>query len=84
MPQLPSISLSIAARFSVSDGFVTGSVVTKDIPPNVVAVGNPCRVMREVNENDRKYYYKDRAISIAARFSVSDGFVRLYSHNLSW
>lgn len=42
---------------------ITGSVVTKDIPPNVVAVGNPCRVMREVNENDRKYYYKDRAIS---------------------
>ncbi len=40
-----------------------GSVVTKDIPPDVVAVGNPCRVMREVNENDRKYYYKDKAIS---------------------
>ena len=28
-----------------------GSVVTKDIPPNVVAVGNPCRVLRKkVNE----------------------------------
>ena len=37
-----------------------GSVVTKDIPPNVVAVGNPCKVMREINEHDRKYYYKDR------------------------
>ncbi len=39
-----------------------GSVVTKDIPSNVVAVGNPCRVMREVNERDREYYYKDRKI----------------------
>ena len=32
-----------------------GSVVTKDIPSNVVAVGNPCRVMREVSERDREY-----------------------------
>lgn len=31
-----------------------GSVVTKDIPSNVVAVGNPCRVMREVSERDRE------------------------------
>ena len=27
-----------------------GSVVTRDIPPNCVAVGNPCRVMRKINE----------------------------------
>ena len=39
-----------------------GSVVTKDIPSGVVAVGNPCRVMREVGEHDRKYYYRDREI----------------------
>lgn len=39
-----------------------GSVVTKDIPSGVVAVGNPCRVMREINEHDKKYYFKDRAI----------------------
>lgn len=37
-----------------------GSVVTKDIPANVVAVGNPCRVIKQITENDRKYYYKDR------------------------
>ena len=37
-----------------------GSVVTKDIPSNVVAVGNPCRVLREINEHDKKYYFKDR------------------------
>ncbi|MCG6282651.1 DapH/DapD/GlmU-related protein, partial [Vibrio diabolicus] len=36
-----------------------GSVVTKDIPSNVVAVGNPCRVVREINERDREFYYKD-------------------------
>ena len=30
-----------------------GSVVTKDIPENVIAVGNPCRVLREVTEEDK-------------------------------
>lgn len=40
------------------------SVVTKDIPSNVVAVGNPCRVLREINENDKKYFYKDKVIDI--------------------
>jgi len=39
-----------------------GSIVTKDIPANVVAVGNPCRVMREIGEHDQKYYYKDYEI----------------------
>lgn len=40
-----------------------GSVVTKDIPANVVAVGNPCRVMREINEHDREFYFKDKRIN---------------------
>ena len=39
-----------------------GSVVTKDIPSGVVAVGNPCRVLREVGEHDRIYYYRDKTI----------------------
>ncbi|MEZ8226592.1 sugar O-acetyltransferase [Vibrio splendidus] len=39
-----------------------GSIVTKDIPANVVAVGNPCKVVREINERDREYYHKDRRI----------------------
>jgi galactoside O-acetyltransferase len=39
-----------------------GSVVTKDIPANVVAVGNPCRVMRKIGEHDREYYWKNRKI----------------------
>lgn len=41
-----------------------GSVVTKDIPPNVVAVGNPCRVLREINDRDKEYYYKDLKIGL--------------------
>ena len=39
-----------------------GSIVTKDIPSGVVAVGNPCRVLREVGQRDREYYYRDRKI----------------------
>ncbi len=31
----------------------SGSVVTKDIPDNVIAVGNPCRVLRPISENDK-------------------------------
>lgn len=41
-----------------------GSVVTKDIPANVVAVGNPCRVLREINEHDREFYFKDRKVEL--------------------
>lgn len=41
-----------------------GSVVTKDVPANVVAVGNPCRVLREIGEHDREYYWRDRKIEI--------------------
>lgn len=40
-----------------------GSVVTKDIPANVVAVGNPCRVLREIGDRDREFYYKDKRIN---------------------
>lgn len=39
-----------------------GSVVTKDVPENVVAVGNPCRVLREINERDKEFYYKNMKI----------------------
>lgn len=39
-----------------------GSVVTKDVPANVVAVGNPCRVLREISDYDREYYHKGRKI----------------------
>ena len=39
-----------------------GSVVTHDIPAGVVAVGNPCRVMREITERDREVYFKGRKV----------------------
>ena len=39
-----------------------GSVVTRDLPANVVAVGNPCRVLRPIGQRDQQYYFKDREI----------------------
>ena len=39
-----------------------GSIVTKNLPDNVVAVGNPCRILRSVDERDREYYFKNRKI----------------------
>ena len=54
----------IVPGITVGDNVVigAGSVVTKDIPSNVLAVGNPCRVLREINEHDREYFFKDRKI----------------------
>ena len=43
-----------------------GSVVTKDIPDNMLAFGNPCRPVREITDADRDFYFKDR------RFDVDD------------
>lgn len=40
-----------------------GSIVTKDIPSNVVAVGNPCKVLRKIGEHDKEYYFKDCKIN---------------------
>lgn len=42
-----------------------GSVVVHDIPANSVAAGNPCKVLREIREQDEKFYYKDRVIDAA-------------------
>lgn len=39
-----------------------GSIVTRDLPAGVVAVGNPCRVLREIGERDREFYFKERRI----------------------
>lgn len=49
---------------SVGEGSVigAGSVVTRDVPANVVAVGNPCRVLRPIGERDRQFYFRDKAI----------------------
>lgn len=54
----------VVPGITIGDNVVigAGSVVTKDIPSNVIAVGNPCRVLREINEHDKKFYFKDRMI----------------------
>lgn len=41
-----------------------GSVVTRDLPEGVVAVGNPCRVLRPVGERDRQFYFRDRPVRL--------------------
>lgn len=43
-----------------------GSVVTKDIPPNVVAAGNPCRVIRPITQEDKAYW--ERQLDLYRRF----------------
>ena len=57
-------SVIVLPGVTIGDNTVigAGSVVTKDIPANVVAVGNPCKVLREINEHDKEFYYKDRRI----------------------
>ena len=57
----------IVPGVTIGDNVVigAGSVVTKDIPSNVVAVGNPCHVLRPVGERDREVYFKDRRIDPA-------------------
>ncbi len=54
----------ILPGITIGDNVVVGagSVVTKDLPDNVVAVGNPCRVLRAVGERDKEYYFKNRKI----------------------
>lgn len=52
--------VSVLPGVSIGDNTVigAGSVVTKDIPANVLAYGNPCRVIREITENDKAEYTK--------------------------
>ena len=54
----------IMPGITIGDNVVVGagSVVTKDLPSNVVAVGNPCRILREIGDYDREYYFKGRKI----------------------
>ncbi|WP_104091772.1 sugar O-acetyltransferase [Arthrobacter sp. GMC3] len=41
-----------------------GSVVTRDVPSGVVAVGVPCRVVREISDHDREFYWRDRRLDL--------------------
>ena len=51
----------IAGRVTIGEGCVigAGSVVTRDIPPNSLAVGSPCRVIREITEKDAVKYREE-------------------------
>ena len=59
-------NVCIMPGVTIGDNVVigAGSVVTKDLPDNVIAVGNPCKVVREITEADRGYYYKDRKFDV--------------------
>lgn len=61
-------NVCIMPGVTVGDNVVigAGSVVTKDIPDSVIAVGNPCGVVRAITDDDRDFYYRDR------RFDVDD------------
>lgn len=61
-------NVCIMPGVTVGDNVVigAGSVVTKDIPGSVIAVGNPCRVVRAITDDDRDFYYRDR------RFDIDD------------
>ncbi len=41
-----------------------GSVVTKDVPDNVIAAGNPCKIIRAITEEDRDFYYRDHQFDV--------------------
>lgn len=49
-----------------------GSVVTKDIPDWVIAAGNPCRVIREITEEDRRLYFREKEFDDEAWQDVMD------------
>lgn len=55
----------ILPGITIGDNVVVGagSIVTKDLPSDVVAVGNPCKVLRPINEHDKEYYFKTRKIN---------------------
>lgn len=51
-------SVVINPGVTIGDNVVigSGSVVTKDIPSNVIAVGNPCKVLRPITDKDKIYW----------------------------
>ena len=53
-----------------------GAVVTKDIPDGVVAAGNPCRILKEITEDDRQYFYKNMKFDSDAWNMIVSGLTR--------
>ncbi|MDD5945917.1 MAG: sugar O-acetyltransferase [Clostridia bacterium] len=56
---------------SIGDGTVigSGSVVTKDMPSNVIAAGNPCRVIREIIDKDKQYWQRQAELYKTAMYT---------------
>ncbi|GBR74806.1 maltose acetyltransferase [Candidatus Termititenax aidoneus] len=54
--------VSVLPGVAISDNVVVGagSVVTKNIPANVVAAGNPCKILRRLTVRDKKFWEKQR------------------------
>ena len=65
-------NVSILPGVTIGDNCVigAGSVVTHSIPANTVAYGSPCKVIREINERDDVYYWRDRQFS--ERFKLKE------------
>ncbi|MCM1541240.1 MAG: sugar O-acetyltransferase [Blautia sp.] len=59
-------SAVILPGITIGDNAVVGagSVVTKDIPDNMIVAGNPAKIIREITDDDRKYYFKDRVFDV--------------------
>ena len=55
-------NVTICGGVTIGDGCVigAGSVVTRNIPPNSLAVGVPCHVVREITENDSLKNHPER------------------------
>ena len=58
-------NVTVLPGVTIGDNSVIGacSLVTKDIPANVVAFGQPCKVYREIGEHDYVYYWRDHMIN---------------------
>lgn len=50
--------MKILPGVSIGDDTIigAGSIVTKDIPSGVIAVGNPCKVIRKITQSDKTDY----------------------------
>jgi len=53
-----SVTVNPGVRIGEGSIIGSGSVVTKDVPDNVVAAGNPCRVIRKITDEDRRYWQR--------------------------
>lgn len=57
-----------------------GSVVTRDIPDNVIAVGTPCRVLRGISDHDREFFFRDERIDWEELYEDGSAFEMAEEH----